>query len=169
VVSDKRRAHIARVTALLDEWALRMRLPTAEAQAWHDAGRWHDALRDASGDALRRWAGEESDLPEHVLHGPAAAGRLAAEGETRGALLDAIRWHTLGHVTWEPVGRALYLADFLEPGRGFAAAERASLAAQVPDAFEACFRRVVQWRVTWTIRDGKPLFPQTVDLWNAVR
>jgi hypothetical protein len=61
------------------------------------------------------------------------------------------------------------MADFLEPGRSFAREERDALAAQVPHDFAGVFRRVVQWRLEWTVRDGKPLFPQSVDLWNAVR
>lgn len=56
VVTDKRRAHIARVTELLDRWAVELALDSAEAQARHDAGRWHDALRDADAETLRRTA-----------------------------------------------------------------------------------------------------------------
>ena len=46
-VTDKRRAHIARVTALLDQWARSLALTPDERQAWHDVGVLHDALRDA--------------------------------------------------------------------------------------------------------------------------
>jgi hypothetical protein len=46
-VTEKRRAHIARVTALLDDWAGPLGLSAAERQAWHDVGVLHDALRDA--------------------------------------------------------------------------------------------------------------------------
>ena len=46
-VSEKRMAHIQRVTALLDDWARRLELSAEEARAWHDSGRLHDALRDA--------------------------------------------------------------------------------------------------------------------------
>ncbi|HRQ79046.1 MAG TPA: hypothetical protein PLY94_10660, partial [Gemmatimonadaceae bacterium] len=111
-VGEKRRAHIARVTALLDRWALQLRLDADEAQAWHDAGRWHDALRDASAETLRALA-DDAERPVETLHGPAAAVRLAREGETRRDVLDAIRWHTVGYAGWTRVGRALYMADFL--------------------------------------------------------
>ena len=102
VVSDKRRAHIARVTALLDRWAAEMHLGAEEAAAWHDAGRLHDALRDAPEDQLRAIVGEP-DLPVGLLHGPAAAQLLADEGETRVTVLDAVRWHTVGLPTWDRV------------------------------------------------------------------
>ena len=169
VVGARRRAHIERVTTLLDTWAAAIGLAPDEARAWHDAGRWHDALRDADGEVLSTWAGPLASLPANAWHGPAAAARLAAEGEQREDVLDAIRWHTLGYATWGRTGRALYLADFLEPGRSFAAEERAALRDAVPNDFEGSFRQVVRWRLAWTIRDGKPLFPQTVALWNAVR
>jgi 2-amino-4-hydroxy-6-hydroxymethyldihydropteridine diphosphokinase len=168
VAGEKRRAHIARVTALLAAWAETMRLPVAERDAWRDAGRWHDALRDASEAELRAMTGD-SDMPAAVLHGPAAATRLASEGEAREDVLDAIRWHTTGRVVWARTGRALYMADFLEPGRRFDVELRADLAARVPNEFDAAFRSVVQHRIEWTMREGRALHEETARLWNAVR
>ena len=127
VVSEKRRAHIARVTALLTRWAEAMRLTAAEREAWRDAGRWHDALRDASEAELRAMTGDPP-MPAALLHGPATATRLAIEGETREDVLDAIRWHTTGRPDWARTGRALYMADFLEPGRRFDVERRARAA-----------------------------------------
>jgi 2-amino-4-hydroxy-6-hydroxymethyldihydropteridine diphosphokinase len=167
-VSAKRRAHIARVTALLDRWAVQLRLGAEEARAWRDAGCWHDTLRDAPEAELRRLTGDESS-PVNVLHGPAAATRLAAAGESRTPLLDAVRWHTLGHPAWDRCGKALFMADYLDPGRSFAQADRAFLTALVPHDFEGVFRQVVRQRLEWSLREGKGLFPQTVALWNAVR
>lgn len=167
-VSQKRRAHIERVTALLDDWARALSLSDDETRAWHDAGAWHDALRDADEAELRRWAAS-TDRPLTTLHGPAAAARLAHDGETRADVLEAIRWHTLGSADWERTGRALYLADFLEPGRPFLTTERAALAARVPEEIDAAFRDVVRLRLEWTLREGKPIFPETAELWNRVR
>ena len=168
VVSEKRRAHIARVTALLDRWAVGMRLDAGEAAAWHDAGRWHDALRDASEKELRMLSGDDV-LPVNVLHGPAAACKLATDGEARQSVLNAVRWHTMGSPDWDRTGRALFMADFLEPGRTFMVGERAFLAAQLPTDFDAVFRQVVRMRLEWTLREGKGIFAETVALWNAIR
>jgi len=167
-VGEKRRAHIARVTALLDHWSAQLKLGAAEAQAWHDAGRWHDALRDASTETLRALS-EDPNRPVETLHGPAAATRLAREGESRSDVLEAIRWHTVGQAGWSRVGRALYMADFLEPGRQFARADRAFLADHLVHDFDGVFRQVVRLRIEWTVREGKALFPETVALWNQVR
>ena len=166
--SDARRAHIARVAGLLERWAAELRLGTAEARAWRDAGRWHDALRDAPEAELRALAGDLTS-PANVLHGPAAAARLSAAGEQRQDVLEALRWHTVGSAAWGRGGRALYMADFLDPGRSFARADRAFLAARVADDFDGVFRQVVRQRLEWSLRDGKGLFSETVGLWNAVR
>ena len=34
---------------------------------------------------------------------------------------------------------------------------------------DGVFRQVVRMRLEWTLREGKELFPEAVDLWNAVR
>lgn len=168
VVTDKRRAHIQRVVALLERWADVLSLPAAERRAWVDAGRWHDALRDVDEPTLRAATGD-THRPLGLLHGPAAARRLAAEGESRQSVLEAIHWHTVGSRDWDRVGRALYMADFLEPGRNFMQADRAFLADRVTDDFDAVFRQVVRLRLEWTIREGKGLSPETVALWNRIR
>ncbi|HET7631063.1 MAG TPA: hypothetical protein VFK16_01975 [Gemmatimonadaceae bacterium] len=164
---DDRRAHIARVTALLDSWAASMAIPADEARAWHDAGRWHDALRDAPDAELRAITGDAA-APAEMLHGPAAAERLARDGEVRVDVLDAVRYHTIGHTEWARTGRALYMADFLDPGREFARPDRAFLAAHVPRDFDGVFRQVVRARIEWGLREGHQLFPETVALWNSL-
>ena len=168
VVSEKRRAHIARVTALLDGWSEQLALRPDERLAWHDVGAWHDALRDASVDVLRAELGDDP-RPMRILHGPAAAQRLEREGEARADVLEAIRWHTLGNPNWGLAGRALFMADFLEPGRPFMTEDRAFLAAHVAHDFDGVFRQVVRVRLEWTLREGKSVFPETVALWNRVQ
>lgn len=169
IVSDKRRAHIARVTALIDQWAAALRLSDAERREWHDAGRFHDSLRDAPEAMLRELASGFPVPDTNVLHGPAAEARMRQDGECRNGVLEAVRWHTIGHKAWTRTGKALFMADFLEPGRSFARAERAYLAQHVPNDFDGTFRQVVRIRLEWTLREGKPLFPETVELWNSVR
>ena len=168
-VSEKRLAHIERVTALLDEWAQKLALPSDEARAWHDAGRLHDALRDAPEQLLRELAGDSPDYATEMLHGPAVAERMRRDGARRTELLDAVRYHTIGSVNWGRLGRALYMADYLEPGRKFSRADRAYLAAQAPHDFDATFRQVVRARLEWSLREGMRLYPEAVVLWNSVR
>ena len=168
VVSEARRGHIARVTALLDHWARTMQLDAGERRAWHDAGQWHEARRDAD-EATRRSLVPDAVLPVAILHGPAAAARLAMDGEQRSDVLDAVRLHTTGAAAWGRTGRALYMADYLEPGRTFAAERRAELATRVPTDFDGVFRAVVRERIERALREGRPLRPETVAMWNGVQ
>jgi len=45
----------------------------------------------------------------------------SATGEADAEVLLAVRHHPTGHPRWKDVGRALYVADFCEPTRAFAA------------------------------------------------
>ncbi|MEO6778342.1 MAG: HD domain-containing protein [Gemmatimonadaceae bacterium] len=167
-VTAKRAEHIQRVTALLNSWAAAMRLPPAEANAFVEAGVLHDALRDASESELREITGD-SDSPLGLLHGPAAAIMLEKQGGHRADVLDAVRFHTVGNARWGVVGRALFMADFLEPGRKFMKQDRYFLALQVPNSFDAVFRQVVRMRLEWTVREGNNIFPETAALWNSLQ
>ena len=122
---------------------------------WLKAAYLHDALRDAP-------------LAHGLAHGPAAADYAAREGETDQGVLDAVRYHTVGYAGWDDVGRMLYLADFLEPGRRSAADERRALALRVPQDRDAVLKEVVRWRIESVVRSGWPLAPETVGLWNAL-
>ena len=168
IASKKRREHIARVTALIDSWAKAMRVGKIEARAWHDAALLHDAYRDADEDVLREWSGDSKRAAE-LLHGPATAERLEQEGEKRRDVLSAIRYHTVGNAAWSRTGRALYMADFLEPGRRFSRRDRAFLAEQVPSNFDGVFQQVVRAKLAWSLHEGHSLFPETVALWNSFR
>jgi 2-amino-4-hydroxy-6-hydroxymethyldihydropteridine diphosphokinase len=167
-VSEKRRAHIARVTALLDAWSPRLARSDDEARAMRDVGLLHDALRDAPEALLRELTGDETS-PAEILHGPAAAVMLERGGERRTEVLDAVRWHTIGSPTWGRVGRSLYMADFLEPGRKFLVTDRGFLAAHAIYDFDGVFRQVLRMRLEWSLREGHELFPTAVAMWNQVR
>jgi 2-amino-4-hydroxy-6-hydroxymethyldihydropteridine diphosphokinase len=153
-VTPQRRAHIERVVALLEQWANAMRVPTEERDRWVRAGWLHDALRDAP-------------LGDPTAHGPAAADRAAADGERDRGVLDAVRHHTIGSADWDGVGRMLYLADFLEPGRTIAASFP-DLAQRVPQERDAVLREVARRRIEWVLRSGWPLPPPTVAFWNSL-
>jgi len=168
IASPRRRAHIARVNELAVSWAEAMHVDSVERDAWADATRWHDSLRDADETELRAIV-PDVDWPAPLLHGPAAAARLARGGERRTEVLDAIFWHTVGNAHWERTGRVLYMADFLEPGRSFDRERRARLAARVPENFDEAFRQVVRLRLGDRIASGDELRPETIALWESVQ
>jgi predicted HD superfamily hydrolase involved in NAD metabolism len=167
-VTDKRRNHIIRVVQLLNMWADALKISDEERAQWEAAGAYHDALRDAPEDELRHLSGIKGRDVE-MLHGPAAATRLERDGFTDRAVLEAIRFHTVGSPDWDRTGKALFMADFLEPGRHFSRRDRAFLATQVPHDFDGVFRQVLRARLEHALHEGYTLFPETVALWNAVR
>lgn len=161
-VSPPRLSHIERVAALMEAWAATLDLPAEERDRWRAAAWLHDALRDADEPFLREiLEGEYADLPVPLLHGPAAARKLEAEGESDASLLLAVRYHTLGHRDLDELGRALYLADFLEPGRDFAVRWREILRERMPHDRAAVLREVVEARVGNLLRRGISAWPET--------
>ena len=106
--------------------------------------------------------------PPELRHGPASAARATAEGEADRGVLDAVRYHSVGLAEWDMVGRVLYCADFLEPGRDFAQPARRALAEQFPDAPRKVLREIARWRVSYTVESGWTLLEPTVRFWNAL-
>jgi HD superfamily phosphohydrolase YqeK len=160
VAKPRRREHMRRVAALMHQWARGLALPPRDVVRWTAAGYLHDVLRDADPETLRpELSAEFNTLPGKLLHGPAAAARL--EGQADAELLDAVRYHTLGSARFGPLGRALYLADFLEPGRSFAPEWTASLRRRMPRDLDAVLHEVVDARVGHVLEKGGTLHPET--------
>jgi HD superfamily phosphohydrolase YqeK len=165
--SPERIAHVERVAALAGGWADRMQISPAERERWLRAVWLHDALRDASPELLDRWAADAPG-PASLRHGPASAARAAAEGETDRGILDAVRYHSVGWAEWDMVGRVLYCADFLEPGREFGREYRAALAQQFPDDPAGVLLAVARDRLSHLVVSGWPLIDPTVRFWNSL-
>jgi HD superfamily phosphohydrolase YqeK len=166
-VSPERAAHIERVVALAEGWAERMRISAAERARWVRAAWLHDAFRDAAPAVLDRWAGD-GPWPGSLRHGPASAARAADEGETDRGILDAVRYHSVGWADWDMVGRALYCADYLEPGRVFRREWRAAQADRFPDDPAGVLLEVASDRLAHLIESGRPLIDPTVRFWNSL-
>src|ERR1044071_5477335 len=130
-ITAERLHHVQRVAELLSQWADAMGIPDPERNRWLKAVWLHDAHQDARVEELMRWA-PSAPGPVELRHGPASAARAKAEGETDRGVLDAVRYHSVGLAEWDLVGRSLYCADFLEPGRAFEPEERRALAERFP-------------------------------------
>ncbi len=168
-VSETRRQHIERVGRLLMTWADALSVDRTERERWLRAAALHDALKDAPVETLRALAPRAWDRPA-LLHGPAAAAMAAQHGEDDRGVLDAVAFHSVGYARWDDVGRMLYLADFLEPGRtGGNRAEREQLTALVLDDRHSALRHVARARITMIIARDQSLLPETVDFWNSLR
>ncbi|HUG38970.1 MAG TPA: HD domain-containing protein [Longimicrobiales bacterium] len=166
---ERRRAHVGRVSELMGRWADELGLGSHERARWRAAGLLHDAFRDADPELLRMGVSEDmAGLPAKLLHGPAAAERLRRDGVDDDLFLRAIAYHTLGHPAFDRLGRALYLADYLDPGREDMPAGTDALRARCPAEMDHVIRDVASVRIARLLESKKPLRAETVAFWNAV-
>jgi HD superfamily phosphohydrolase YqeK len=167
VVTPARLEHIQRVAQLTANWAEQVGVSVAERDRWLRAVWLHDALRDAPASELDRWAPDDPG-PLGLRHGPASAARAQAEGEHDRSVLDAVRYHSLGLAEWDMVGRILYCADYLDPGRPFDRERRAELATRLPLNPGAVLLEVARARLLHLIQSGWPVLEPTHRFWNSL-
>jgi len=177
-LTARRMAHVESVAEAMGKvarvWTPDRRAAARRAAWLHDA--WRNATVDESMAAIRS-AGEEPDpwalrYAPVLLHAQAAAAWApTATSEADPEVLLAVRHHPTGHPDWGAVGRALYVADFCEPTRAFAAAlhtdrllERAASGAE---SLTAVALEVLVLRLRRAIDEKRPIHPDTVRTWNA--
>jgi len=166
-VSPGRLQHIQRVAELVMLWSGRMGVPDSERNRWLRAVWLHDALRDASREELAATA-PSIPGPDELRHGPASAARAKAEGESDRGVLDAVRYHSLGLAEWDMVGRVLYCADYLEPGRSNVGPDRAVLADRFPKDPPGVLYAVARRRMMDLIQSGRAIPQPTLRFWNSL-
>jgi predicted HD superfamily hydrolase involved in NAD metabolism len=169
VVSRHRIAHMERVATLMEEWATALKLPADERARWKAAGFLHDALREAPPEQLRSMVPPVfRHLAGKLLHGPAAAERLRQDGLDDEAFLRAVAYHTIGHPELDDLGRALFIADYIEPGRKYEPARLAALRSRMPQDRAGVLREVLHARMENLLNEGRPLRAETAAFWNVV-
>lgn len=171
-LSPERLAHTRRVRESAIALAAGARLPP---QAVEVAALMHDFAREMDPGLLLAEAHRlgliidpaEEEQPV-LLHGPVAAGLLAEMGLVgEPGVLAAIRWHTTGRAGMSALERLIWLADYMEPGRRFAGAEKIrSLARQ--DSGRALLLALEQ-TILHAIGQGWPLHTCTVQARNWLR
>jgi len=169
VYGEARYAHMKRVARLMRKWAEAKGLKPHRVARWVAAGFLHDALRNEKPSRLRLVVPPRfKRLAGPVLHGPAAAQKLRHEGVDDDRLLLAIEYHTLGSRHLTTLGRALYAADFLEPGRPRRVKWRSKLRKRMPDELDAVVLEILAVRLAHQLHRFRPVRPETVGMWNAM-
>ena len=145
-------SHLERYGAVLDAVEINSSFYRPHRRATYE--RWAEAVPERF-----------RSLPGAILHGPAVAARLSGVADPE--LCDALRYHTLGWAGFGRLGKALYLADFLAPGRDFEREWRASLAARMPAEMDEVLVEVLGARIRNLVDRRRPVSPETAAFWSA--
>jgi predicted HD superfamily hydrolase involved in NAD metabolism len=139
------------------------------------AGLLHDWCKEADHGELVAAAGRlgvtvtDADLARpYLLHGPVGAAELAACFPGLPAeIVHAVRVHTFGDVEMVDLDRVVYIADMIEPKRGYRGIDE--LRRAVGDVSLAELMTLAYARsITHLVEKRKPLHPTTLAVWNRL-
>lgn len=122
-LSKKRYEHTLRVAEVAIKLAKTYDVQADKAEL---AALCHDLAKEFPAERLKRII-QESDLPKDLLnfhqelwHGPAASIMIKEDfGIDDEEIMSAIRYHTTGKANMSSLDLIIYVADYIEPGRGF--------------------------------------------------
>ncbi|HEY0383843.1 MAG TPA: bis(5'-nucleosyl)-tetraphosphatase (symmetrical) YqeK [Candidatus Elarobacter sp.] len=160
-----RYAHVLRVARMAEALARAHGIDRPRARIaglLHDLARLYPAERLLHDCAERGMAIDAFERANPVVLHARLGAELARErfGVDDPAVLSAIRKHTLGDAVMSPLDKVVYLADGLEPGRGFAG--RAALAALAFRDLDAALRAVLASSIAYLRDRGLAIAPQTL-------
>jgi len=156
--------HSVRVAELSRELCERFSLDPAVG---YFAGLAHDICKSGKEDWLLSLAIKDgapvSDIERRkpaLLHGHAAAVLLASEfGVTDRSILDAVRNHTFGSPVMDDLGKIVFVADKIEPGRtGMDVAYRIKI---LESSLDVMTRLVVEDNIRYLESKGKEVSSNT--------
>ena len=122
------------------------------------------ALAKKDGFAISALEGQKPSL----LHGRAAAELIQESfGVTEESVLDAVRWHTFGRKGLCPLGRVLFVADKIEPGRKGVTEERRKALLKLD--FNELVINVIEDNIAYLNGTGKITAPETLEMLEELR
>ncbi len=121
-VSPARYLHLLGTAGTMRSLAQRFGFSPEDA---YFAGLWHDLARELSPTEILTQVAERNikiypyEKADPILaHGAVAAAKIPLyHRKPSNELCRAVRWHTSGHPGLEDMGKALFVADYLEPSR----------------------------------------------------
>lgn len=158
-----RAAHSKRVALLAGELASFYRVGEYDAVL---AGIMHDAAKNLPPDSplLDGFIPPEG-VPEPVVH--QYSGAYVAEhafGIKNEEVLDAIRYHTSGKANMSDLGKIIFIADYLEPGRGYD--EIKELRKYLFVGLDECMYRSTKRMIEYLEGTGNPIYPLSFEAYE---
>lgn len=168
-MSPARREHTQRVGRLLWKWSRALGHRKRKSQRWRAAGVLHDALKEEMPATLRDELGAAAEgWADPLLHGPACAKRLEDLGVDDPRLTQAIAFHTTGHPDFRSLGQALYIADYLDPGRKRMVRKRADWRRRMPLDWQAVLEEVAAAKISTLLERRVPIPDVTAEFWRSI-
>ena len=172
VLSKARYEHSLRTAKMARELCERFSL---DGQLGFLAGVSHDLCKQFSDEALIALAKKDgfaiSELEAQkpsLLHGRAAAELIQERFDvTDESVLDAVRWHTFGRRGLCPLGRVVFVADKLEPGRKGVTCERRKELLKLD--FNALVINIIEDNIAYLNSTGKITAPETLEMLEELR
>lgn len=142
-------------------------------KAWL-AGLLHDVAKElppGEREALLRSEAplELADLQDYPALWHANASAILARNEYGVAdpeVLSAIRHHPTGHASFGPLGHAVFIADYCEPGQ--ANPDHETLIEEALRDLEGAARGVIRHKIEYLWETGRSIHPAIVGYWNAL-
>lgn len=174
VLSEKRFAHSVR-TAEYSQYLAELNDSTRRlGRLAYFTGLAHDITKEISDKEQLKIIGYEGGGIDEVeqtrlnlLHGRTAAFILKNRfGIKNRAVLEAIRFHTFGHPAFGDLGKILYLADKIEPGRKHASCFRKAAAAI---SLNKLMLKVLEWNSDFVIKKGGTVHPFSQKMYENIK
>ncbi len=170
-MSERRFAHTLGVVELATKLAQNYRLDPEKARL---AALLHDWVRGWPGERLLKKAKdfaivvtEIDKVQPDLLHGPIAAEVVRREyGITDHDLLEAIRWHTTGHVGMGALAKVIYVADSLESGRDYPGVE--PMRAMMLNGLDDIYLAVLQHTLFYLLETAQLIHPESILVRNQL-
>ena len=172
VLSESRYEHSLRTAKLTRELCERFSI---DRQLGFLAGVSHDLCKQFSEDAIIALARKdgfpisalEAQKPS-LLHGRAAAELIQERFDVAEPnVLDAVRWHTFGRKGLCPLGRVLFVADKIEPGRKGITEEARRETLKL--ALNDMVIKTIEDNIAYLNRTGKVTAPETLEMLEELR
>lgn len=106
------------------------------------------------------------DYGNAIWHGVVGAELIKDElGIWDEDILNAVRHHTTGAPVMTKLEQVIYMADYIELGRDFAGVKKARVITAVN--LQAGVAYQTKHTLAYLIENGKPVYPKTIDTYNA--
>ncbi len=168
-VSPYRLKHILGVVRTSERLARRFGLAVEKASlaAW-----LHDCAKEKSRQEMKGWikrAAFRLDANEEKMPGlwhPQAGAAIALQkwGIRDKPVLEAIRCHTLGSPRMGPLAQLVFVADFIEPSRGFAGVQKVRALAR--RSLKAAVLAKASMTIQFLLEKRMMIHPRLLETWN---